>query len=103
MISVTGKIGRKYKEIDCTKFVDDLLNKKKDKNEMSPILELEEQYLTTTQAAEDLLITQATVIQWFKKGWIKNVITTLGGHRRIPMSEVRRIRGEMSEPREANK
>jgi excisionase family DNA binding protein len=58
------------------------------------------EYLTTVQAAKHLLVTQTTVIQWIKKGWIKS-LTTLGGHRRIPMSEIRRIRGEMI--REVNK
>lgn len=52
-------------------------------------------YYTTYEAARKLLVTSATIIKWIKDGKIK-AIKTIGGHRRIPASQVDRIWAEMS-------
>jgi excisionase family DNA binding protein len=46
---------------------------------------------TTHELAAELGITSSTIIAWDRKGLIR-VIKTLGGHRRIPVSEVARIK-----------
>ena len=51
--------------------------------------------LTTHQAAEILGVTPITVIRWIKKGAIP-CMTTLGGHRRIKVSDVERLVKENS-------
>ena len=44
-------------------------------------------YLTTTQAAKLLSVTPDTVLKWVKAGKVKSY-RTLGGHFRIPLSEL---------------
>ncbi|MGA1871957.1 MAG: MerR family transcriptional regulator [bacterium] len=53
-----------------------------------------ERFLTTHEAARHLLVTPTTLISWIKQGHIR-CWTTLGGHRRIPESEIDRIMEEM--------
>lgn len=50
--------------------------------------------LTTHEMASLLGVTSSTIIQWIKNNKIK-CTRTLGGHRRIPASELERIRTEM--------
>lgn len=47
-------------------------------------------YYTTHTAARKLLVTPTTIIHWIRMGKIKT-IKTVGGHRRIPASEIDRI------------
>jgi len=55
-----------------------------------------EKYYTTVEAAKFLFVTPATIIKWARDGEIK-CIRTLGGHRRIPASEVERVLKKMEE------
>ncbi|MBU8933691.1 MAG: excisionase family DNA-binding protein [candidate division Zixibacteria bacterium] len=48
----------------------------------------EKDYLTTTQAAKLLSVSPDTVLKWVKAGKVKSY-RTLGGHFRIPISELR--------------
>lgn len=52
-------------------------------NETKP----QKNYLTTTELARLCGVSRFTIINWTKKGKIKS-IETVGGHRRIPLSEV---------------
>lgn len=47
--------------------------------------------LTPTEAAKHLGVSPITLRKWSEKGLIQS-ITTLGGHRRYPVSEVERLR-----------
>jgi putative resolvase len=53
------------------------------------------EYYTTHQAAKFLLVRPVTIIKWEKNGEIK-VVKTLGGHRRIPGTEINRVWSEMN-------
>lgn len=64
--------------------------------------ELKEKYnigltgsLTTHEMANLCEVTSSTIIEWIKRGKIK-CTRTLGGHRRIPVSEYERITSEMN-------
>jgi len=72
-------------------------NKKKKKKSMKQEIEKKEKYLTTHQAAKVWWVTPITAIKWAKEKKFK-CIKTLGGHRRIPLSEVVRIRKIMEDP-----
>ena len=52
-------------------------------------------HYTTWQAAKMLLITAATIIKYIKDGKI-SCVRTIGGHRRIPGTEINRIWGIMN-------
>lgn len=54
--------------------------------------------LHLTPAAQELGISRSTLKRWIHNGQIKS-IKTMGGHHRIPRSEIERLRGaEFSEP-----
>lgn len=54
----------------------------------------QKKFFTTHEAAEKLMVTPTTVILWINDGKIK-CRKTLGGHRRIPISEIDRVLKEM--------
>jgi len=64
---------------------------------MKQEIEEREKYLTTHEAAKIWWVTPTTAIKWSKERLYKS-IKTLGGHRRIPLSEVVRIRKIMEDP-----
>lgn len=51
-------------------------------------------YVSTHTAAKMLGITPTTIIEWIKKDKLKSV-TTLGGHRRIPIAEIEKVKEKM--------
>ncbi|WP_457826562.1 MerR family transcriptional regulator, partial [Staphylococcus aureus] len=51
------------------------------------ITEPEKDYLTTSQAARLLAVSPDTVLKWVRAGKVKSY-RTLGGHFRIPLSEI---------------
>ena len=53
------------------------------------------QMLTTQQAAAELNVSRPYVVELVNNGTLKGVGRTAGGHRRIPVAEVRRVRAEM--------
>ena len=55
--------------------------------------------MTMKEAKELLGVSTKTIQNWDKAGTI-NVVRTPGGRRRIPLSEVERIRGESLVPKE---
>lgn len=60
-------------------------------------MEVREKHLTTHEAAKLLYVSSTTVIAWIKAGKIK-CQRTLGGHRRISMSEIEAVKKIMSDP-----
>lgn len=54
------------------------------------------EFLTTSQAAKVLSVSPDTVLKWVKAGKIKSN-RTLGGHFRIPVSEVKMFNGSVSD------
>ena len=54
------------------------------------------EFLTTSQAAQLLSVSPDTVLKWVKAGKIKSN-RTLGGHFRIPASEINSFNGAVSD------
>ena len=52
-------------------------------------------YLRTSQVAELLHVSRATVTRWAKDGKLP-VLRTLGGHRRFPEAEIRALVAELT-------
>lgn len=53
---------------------------------------MKKEYITLKKASEILGVTTQTLRNWHNNGKIK-VIRTMGGHRRIPMTEIEKITG----------
>ncbi len=47
-------------------------------------------YITTGEAARILRVSPKTVARWAKDGKLPHLVT-LGGHRRFPLGEIRRL------------
>ena len=54
-------------------------------------------FLTPTEAAKHLRVSPITLRKWADKGLIQT-LTTLGGHRRYPLSEVKRLLLRKNQP-----
>jgi excisionase family DNA binding protein len=52
-------------------------------------------YLRTSEVARLLHVSPKTVSRWAKEGRLP-YLATLGGHRRFPLSEIERLRGELT-------
>ena len=52
------------------------------------------QVYTTWKAAKELLVTPTTIIKWIREGRMKT-IRTVGGHRRIPREEIKKVKDIM--------
>ena len=50
-------------------------------------------WLSVSKTADLIGVHPATIRVWEKEGKIDGIIRTLGGHRRIPISEVERLLG----------
>jgi len=54
-----------------------------------------EKFLRTSDVAKMLHVSPKTVSRWAKEGRIPN-LSTLGGHRRFPATEIERLMHELS-------
>jgi len=54
-----------------------------------------EKYLRTSDVAKMLHVSPKTVSRWAKEGRLPH-LSTLGGHRRFPSSEIERLMHELS-------
>jgi excisionase family DNA binding protein len=56
----------------------------------------EEPYLRAAEAAALLHVSPQTVSRWASQGRLRHVVT-LGGHRRFPQSEIRRLASALAQ------
>jgi len=54
-----------------------------------------EKFLRTSDVARMLHVSPKTVSRWAKEGRLPH-LSTLGGHRRFPASEIEKLMGELS-------
>lgn len=69
---------------------------KKNKFKKNPKMNLtnDMQCVTSHKAAKMLYVTPTTILQWIKKDYLKCIVT-LGGHRRIPLEEIKKLQKKM--------